>query len=1034
MDQSQKDEIKSKIDIVSLIGKTVTLTKSGNSYRGATSATSKSGKSLIVDERKQVYNNTAANDGGDVFCWIAYANNLNIDTDFREILEIAAEEAGVVLENTNPVLYSDKQEVYPFLKAVAGHYHSMLDAEHREYVKQQWNISDETIDELMIGWCPKKNTIESELSDVFPHETIAKSGMVYVNGDRFTDAFKGRIMFPYWKNGNVVYFIGRDPDHEQNKSSPKYKKQLVHSDTYPYISEVINNNTFYGEDSIKGKKECFIVEGITDCIRCLESDIACISPVTTRIKESEKEHAHSLVKNMDCVYICNDNEDNKSGLNGALDTSEYLESQGVQTKIIEMPMPDGANKIDVAEYLKTHTKEEFEELKTTSSNSIWEMKLKSLNVPENTIDKTMAITEFINNDLKRMDNLIKMPFLKSDVRDYFGLGKTEMNEIIKNAKNDNAHAKKKSVYYDDTGKFMVKDMAEHVMSRNHYITMEDTQDIYYYYNGRYVQMGERVIARTVQATLQNASSKHVIDETINYIQNENVVSRKAITNDITKINLLNGVYDIETDTLLPHDPDVIFITQLPIKYNPDATCPTIEKFMIDVMQPDDITAMYEFIGYCMIPDTRLQRSVMLVGHGANGKSVLLGLIGQFIGHDNVSGESLHQLENDQYSIAELYGKLVNIFPDLAEQNIYKNEAFKMLTGNEDNGMRARRIYGQPFKFKNTARLIFSANKPPSVTTDDNYAYFRRWMIFEFLNTFSGDDADKDIINKLTTEQELSGLFNLVIKSLKQLLNKEDYSYDKENAETERIYRLKSDPIALFSKEMVVGSDDDCRKMVMYDAYTKWCNENAIEVKAENVFAKRFGKLHEASRESAPGPDGKRQKVWESCGIRHASVTGDFGNSDDKKTTTGYLYNGENNNTSLENTTCLSKSEKKSCQEKNSRNIITYRENRDGLDKKGGKIDMQSSNGGENSNRDGNRDNSRDNCTHSQDSNEVGENIEDSKENINIRKIANNVERFSLEFGIINKSNLVDATHMIAHWSKIKPSDVQPIVEKLCKIA
>lgn len=52
----------------------------------------------------------------------------------------------------------------------------------------------------------------------------------------------------------------------------------------------------------------------------------------------------------------------------------------------------------------------------------------------------------------------------------------------------------------------------------------------------------------------------------------------------------------------------------------------------------------------------------------------------------------------------------------------------------------------------------------------------------------------------------------------------------------------------------------------------------------------------------------------------------------------------------------------------------------------------------------------------------------------ISKISADVKRFELEFGIINKSNLVDATHMIAHWSKIKPSDVQPVIEKLCKIA
>lgn len=906
-DREQIEEIKSKLDIVTLIGRTVTLTKSGNSYRGATSAQSKSGKSLIVDPDKQIYNNTATNDGGDVLCWIAYINNLNIDTDFTEILSIASEEAGVVMNNANPVIHNDKKDVYPFLKAVAGHYNSMLSDAHRAYIRAQWNISDDTIDEFMIGWSPNGNTIETELCELFSHDTIAKSGMVYVNNDKFTDVFKGRIMFPYWKNGNVVYFIGRDPEHEKNKNSPKYKKQPVHSEKYPYVSEAIDNNTFYGEDSIRGKQECFIVEGITDCIRCLESDIACISPVTTRIKESEKEHAYSLVKNMNCVYICNDNEDNKSGLNGALDTSEYLESKGVSTKIIEMPMPDGVSKIDVAEYLKTHTKEEFETLKTTASNSIWEIKLKSLNVPENTIDKSKTVIDFINTDLARMDETIKIPFLKNDVREYFGLGKTEMNDYIKHAKSNTETKKDRSVYFEENGKFKVKDMADHVMSSNHFITMDDTNDILYYYNGRYVAMGERIISKTVQKTLQNSSSKHVIEETINFIQNETTVSRNAISHDINKINLLNGVFDLENETLLPHDPDVIFITQLPIKYNPDAQCPTIEKFIGSVMQPEDVLPMYEFMGYCMVPDTRLQRSVMLVGKGANGKSVLLGLIGRFIGHDNISGESLHQLENDQYSVAELYGKLVNVFPDLAEQNLYKNEAFKMLTGNEDTGMRARRIYGAPFKFKNTARLIFSANRPPSVTTDDNYAYFRRWMIFEFLNTFSGADADKNILNKITAEEELSGLFNLVVKRLKVLLHNDDYSYIRENKETERLYRLNSDPISVFAKEGLVYSEEDCTKTDMIAHYKGWAIMNGIVPVAGNIFAKRFCKMYQEGRESS----GNRNRVWKNCSFVPCpgSVQVKNDNMDENK-----QYQEDDKSESVQvsrqNATCLTDCEKK----------------------------------------------------------------------------------------------------------------------------
>lgn len=61
-----KEEIKSKLDIVDLIGETVSLKKKGGVYRGATSSSSKSGSSLIVDPKKQVYNNFPEEDGGDI--------------------------------------------------------------------------------------------------------------------------------------------------------------------------------------------------------------------------------------------------------------------------------------------------------------------------------------------------------------------------------------------------------------------------------------------------------------------------------------------------------------------------------------------------------------------------------------------------------------------------------------------------------------------------------------------------------------------------------------------------------------------------------------------------------------------------------------------------------------------------------------------------------------------------------------------------------------------------------------------------------
>jgi P4 family phage/plasmid primase-like protien len=364
---------------------------------------------------------------------------------------------------------------------------------------------------------------------------------------------------------------------------------------------------------------------------------------------------------------------------------------------------------------------------------------------------------------------------------------------------------------------------------------------------------------------------------------ETLIPRSKINHDINIINLQNGLFNLKTGQLEPHSPDYISIIQLPITYDSDAECPAIDKFVSEVLQPMHHDVIYEIIGYCMVPDTRIEKSVMFLGKGANGKSVMLSMISTFLGSRNTAAESLHALESDPYSLAELYGKLANIFPDLASKAIYENSTFKMLSGNEHE-IRAQRKYEHPFKFKNTARLIFSANNLPPAPNGD-YAYYRRWIPIKFPYTFEGDAADKNLINKITTDEEMSGLFNKCVSRLQKVLNECKYSYDLSTDEVEIMYKINSDPIAAFVDEMVIYSDGDTLKAVMYKEYVDWCGRNGIEYAADNAFARRFRKLgYEASREST----GMRQYVWENCAVSEVrpsleqNPSGDDFNPDENK--------------------------------------------------------------------------------------------------------------------------------------------------------
>lgn len=235
---------------------------------------------------------------------------------------------------------------------------------------------------------------------------------------------------------------------------------------------------------------------------------------------------------------------------------------------------------------------------------------------------------------------------------------------------------------------------------------------------------------------------------------------------INKINLRNGIYDWYEGTLLPHSSDNLSVVQLPIDYDPDATCPEWDEFMESVF-PEGVQLLYELIGLLTIPYTRLQKTILLLGPGSNGKGTFLRAINKFLGNSNVSHVSLHQLEEEKFSRSMIVGKLVNMFGDLPVYKIDKTNFFKSLTGEDTIQIEHK---GQtPFSYVPFCRLIFSGNKLPKVD-DDTEGYLRRWLVIPFMRKFHVDPSKGDSLEQiLSSPREMSGVLNKAIKYLPSVI-------------------------------------------------------------------------------------------------------------------------------------------------------------------------------------------------------------------------------------------------------------------------
>jgi putative DNA primase/helicase len=321
-----------------------------------------------------------------------------------------------------------------------------------------------------------------------------------------------------------------------------------------------------------------------------------------------------------------------------------------------------------------------------------------------------------------------------------------------------------------------------------------------------------------------------------------MVRRDQFDDNPAILNVKNGLLNIDSGELKQHTPSYLSLVQIPSKYDPSAKCPNILKFLADALHTQDIFTAEQIAGYCLYNSTKFEKAVMLVGPGSNGKGVFIKIIEQLVGLKNTCHATLQDLGEDKFSAADLHGKMVNTFADLESGTVLLSSMFKTLVSGDS--IRAQKKHGQPFQFRNRAKLIFSANKIPE-SKDRSYAYYRRWVILYFDKVFDGVNRDPDLIEKLTTPEEMSGFLNLALIGLRKL--RADGGFKEVSVErVKEEYESRANTVRAFlDKECVIDlrAPEYCTLTnEVYSQYVSYCisiKEKPLEL---NIFGKKLAEV------------------------------------------------------------------------------------------------------------------------------------------------------------------------------------------------
>ncbi|GGK31705.1 hypothetical protein GCM10010965_25690 [Caldalkalibacillus thermarum] len=390
--------------------------------------------------------------------------------------------------------------------------------------------------------------------------------------------------------------------------------------------------------------------------------------------------------------------------------------------------------------------------------------------------------------------------------------------------------------YFDGGKFVPAWLAEDIM--RDVPVLFDTQQLFIYQDGVYVpDNGDWYVKKLCQDRLGIEYRQNREAETIAYIKRSALIDTDRLNPDDGLINVRNGLLNWRSGKLLPHTHERLSTIQLPVEYHPNAKCPHIQKFLQEVMPGDAIPVVLEFLGYCLVTHTRYEKALMLTGTGANGKSVFIHLLTALVGKENAVSVPFQELADSRWKRADLQGKLVNTFADISHKAVENSGVFKAIVSGDT--IDAERKGKDPFYYQPFAKLVFSANELPS-SLDVSDGYFRRWLIVPFPNRFEGKKADKKLLDKLTTPEELSGLLNLAVEGLRRLDSQGDFSHSETVHNMVEQYRQDVDNVTAFVNECCLVDDDAAvPKTELYEAYQAFCEENGMRPLGRNRFNRRL---------------------------------------------------------------------------------------------------------------------------------------------------------------------------------------------------
>lgn len=345
--------------------------------------------------------------------------------------------------------------------------------------------------------------------------------------------------------------------------------------------------------------------------------------------------------------------------------------------------------------------------------------------------------------------------------------------------------------------------------------------------------------------------------------------------DEDEVLLKNGeVLNLKTREIREAEKEDMALNHINAEYNPEAEPERIEDFIDRTIDTEEgVKAVQEYLGYCLMwPSSKFEKVLLILGYTDTGKSTLLKVFEAFFNGSNITKMSFPQIGMERaFHVEKLKDSVVNFDFDMDDSEIPRKSRLKKVISNEE-------IHADPkgekgYDFRPQTKFMIASNNAPD-DSDATDAYYNRFKTIQATNQIDSEDKERDLVEKLTTEENMSWLLNWALEGLERLEKQNKFSKDMTEYETKKAWDKFGSSVQRFISDQIRRKTDDAINVPttdLYDVYEMWCDTKLESPVSQQKFIAQAATHPDLVKKKAMTRNGSRKSCFVDIEVKDYAI-------------------------------------------------------------------------------------------------------------------------------------------------------------------